>query len=348
MECAAKRGVPTTIHRLGRVSGDSYSGVASVEDFMCRMIKGCVQLGAAPVLDWPIDLNPADLVARLVVHTSLQPGAHGMYHICHPRPRTWVWLCQWLQRFGYRLSTLEYEEWRRQLVAALAASPAAGADTDTTSKEENALTPLIHAFSPNAADMGSIATMPAFDARRCHISAQRPSGDYVAPWHGGLAHPDIDDALLKLYVAHGVCCCCCSCGFGCGCGCVCCCCCARICVCGLAVALGAALSVRWAHGMCAAVLLTHRYFEYFERDGFMPPRKQLRPRHHRNSSAASDSRRPSTASSTSSAPRAVPGTPPVAADGPRRDRPSRSSGELQQLPAQQDDDDDDNVFHMDL
>ena len=209
VECAAKRGVPTTIHRLGRVSGDSYSGVASVEDFMCRMIKGCVQLGAAPVLDWPIDLNPADLVARLVVHTSLQSGAHGMYHICHPRPRTWVWLCQWLQRFGYRLSTLEYEEWRRQLVAALAASPAAGADT--TSKEENALTPLIHAFSPNAADMGSIATMPAFDARRCHSSAQRPSGDYVAPWHGGLAHPDIDDALLKLYVAHCVCSCSCSC-----------------------------------------------------------------------------------------------------------------------------------------
>merc|ERR1711988_1272912 len=63
---ASHRGIPVRIYRPGRITGHSRTGVTSVEDFMCRFLKGCLQAGCAPELDWPLDMNPVDYVAAAV------------------------------------------------------------------------------------------------------------------------------------------------------------------------------------------------------------------------------------------------------------------------------------------
>ena len=40
---------------------------------MCRMVKGCLQLGLAPDLDWLCDMTPVDYVAESIVLLALNP-----------------------------------------------------------------------------------------------------------------------------------------------------------------------------------------------------------------------------------------------------------------------------------
>jgi thioester reductase-like protein len=68
---AAERRLPVTIYRPGRITGHTKTGVTSVEDFMCRIVKGCIQLGVAPDLDWLLDMTPVDFCADAIVHLAL-------------------------------------------------------------------------------------------------------------------------------------------------------------------------------------------------------------------------------------------------------------------------------------
>lgn len=45
---ARARGVPATIIRPGYIVGDSVSGVTNTDDFIWRLVKGCIQLGKVP------------------------------------------------------------------------------------------------------------------------------------------------------------------------------------------------------------------------------------------------------------------------------------------------------------
>ena len=51
-ELAASRGVPVCVHRPGRIVGHSASGACNTDDFLFRMLKGCVQLECYPAFKW--------------------------------------------------------------------------------------------------------------------------------------------------------------------------------------------------------------------------------------------------------------------------------------------------------
>ena len=51
MSAARARGLSTVVVRPGYIGGDSARGVWNVDDFLCRLLKGCVQLGASPTID---------------------------------------------------------------------------------------------------------------------------------------------------------------------------------------------------------------------------------------------------------------------------------------------------------
>ena len=130
---ARERGLPCTIFRLGRITGGSSTGLASVEDFMCRLIKGCLQLNAAPDLGWPLDMNPADYVAQVICELSLVKSNKGrIFHICHPRMMKLQNYFQWLHKsFGYTaLRIIGYEKWRETLVQEIAALSEGGVAID--------------------------------------------------------------------------------------------------------------------------------------------------------------------------------------------------------------------------
>ena len=100
---------------------------------MCRLIKGCLQLNAAPDLGWPLDMNPADYVAQVICELSLVQGNAGrIFHICHPRMMKLESYFQWLRKsFGYTtLRLIGYEQWREALVQEIAALSEGGVAVD--------------------------------------------------------------------------------------------------------------------------------------------------------------------------------------------------------------------------
>ena len=65
-------GLPLSIYRPGRITGHGESGVGNVDDFMCRMIKGCIELGCYPRLSWEEKCASVDYCAKAIVYVSNQ------------------------------------------------------------------------------------------------------------------------------------------------------------------------------------------------------------------------------------------------------------------------------------
>jgi len=123
---AAARGVPVRTFRLGRVLGDSRTGVCLTTHFTCRVLKGCIQLGLAPDLgDLEIEMTPVDYVARAVVRlaAATYPGAADdpdrVLHLVNPNRMRFADLVASMRRRGWPLRVVDRERWWSALTAAL-------------------------------------------------------------------------------------------------------------------------------------------------------------------------------------------------------------------------------------
>ena len=122
---ASLRGLPVTIYRPGRVTGHSRTGAWNTDDLVCRTLKGCIRLGAAPHLEPLIDLTPVDYVSGAIVDLSMRPEALGKtYHIVNPHLIGADVMWGHMNAFGYGLRTLRYDEWLARL------SSTAGSDRE--------------------------------------------------------------------------------------------------------------------------------------------------------------------------------------------------------------------------
>ena len=99
---ACRRGLNGIIVRPGYVMGDEKSGVSNTDDFLVRMLKGCVQIGARPDIANTINMVPVTHVAHKVVAAAFHatPGSVAHVEAC---PRL---------TFNDFLSTLEDYGWR--------------------------------------------------------------------------------------------------------------------------------------------------------------------------------------------------------------------------------------------
>jgi L-aminoadipate-semialdehyde dehydrogenase len=110
--------------------------VTNTDDFIWRLIKGCIQLGLIPTIHNTVNMCPVDYVAECVVRISLSSTAASkhVFHITHPPDPSFRFneLFNCLYRYGYTVSETEYIVWRDKL-------------TELTLKEEdNALYPLLY------------------------------------------------------------------------------------------------------------------------------------------------------------------------------------------------------------
>lgn len=134
---AGDRGFQVTIYRPATVAGDSRSGQWNTEDFLCRLLKGCIQMGYAPVESVPMDMAPVDYVSRAIVALSLQPGSIGRcFHLNHPTPPYSNELIDWFSRAGYRLDRIPYRDWVKKVL-----------ETGEANHKDFALLPLLSMFS---------------------------------------------------------------------------------------------------------------------------------------------------------------------------------------------------------
>ncbi|GAA0446975.1 hypothetical protein GCM10009544_07250 [Streptomyces stramineus] len=131
---AARRGLPVSVYRCGRVSGHSVTGAGSSTDVLWQLVRAMLVLGAAPrpadPADPPpvVDLIPVDHTAAAVVHLARRPGSLGLaHHLTCPEPVPFETVLGHLRACGYRLDSVDLDEWTRALrQRADAAAGAAG------------------------------------------------------------------------------------------------------------------------------------------------------------------------------------------------------------------------------
>jgi thioester reductase-like protein len=84
---AGRAGLPVRTYRPPLIAGHSRSGLWHQDDLLHRLLRGCLELGQAPDIEWELDLVPVDYVADAVTAMAWQlPDAGRCLHLHHPEP----------------------------------------------------------------------------------------------------------------------------------------------------------------------------------------------------------------------------------------------------------------------
>ena len=141
VEVARDRGIPVSIYRPGRISGDSQTGACNPSDLLYRLIAGCVQLGCAPDGDKLMNVAPVDYVSRAIVHLSSQKELLGKtFHLVNTQSFQMSELLGWICSMGYPIKRVSSEAWQAEIINRAGYSP------------ENALYPLVGLFSEKVSE----------------------------------------------------------------------------------------------------------------------------------------------------------------------------------------------------
>ena len=115
---ASTLGVPVTIHRPGLVTGDCETGAWHTDDFLCRFIKGCLQLGRFPDLAVEVDMIPVDVVSAAMAQAITgKSGRKPMtaYHWTHPTPARMAALADWFRSAGWPVGVESVADWMQSM-----------------------------------------------------------------------------------------------------------------------------------------------------------------------------------------------------------------------------------------
>ncbi|VVD77509.1 amino acid adenylation domain-containing protein [Pandoraea terrigena] len=116
---AAERGIDATLLRPGNITGVSRTGLCQpTRNRILLLVKGSVQLGAAPAGDTDFDFTPVDFLARAIVRCATDPQRElRVFHLQNPQPLTWEDYLGALARHGYSLALEAAEQWRNRLTS---------------------------------------------------------------------------------------------------------------------------------------------------------------------------------------------------------------------------------------
>ena len=140
VRAAGARGLRGSIVRPGYVLGDSETGICNTDDFLIRMLKGCIQLSVRPHIINTVNAVPVNHVARVVIAAALNPldnGVHVVHVTGHPRHRMFEYL-SYLEYYGFKVHEVSYDAWKDELEKYVSAG---GQEKD---QEQHALMPLYH------------------------------------------------------------------------------------------------------------------------------------------------------------------------------------------------------------
>lgn len=178
---ARERGIPVTIHRIGLIVGDSVTGVSNVDDFVARMLAGCIQVGYAPDIRNSMDMTPVNYVAAAMVYLSRQQESVGkVFHLLNPTPIHWSDIFDMVIAEGYPVQKLPFNDWVEAV-------------EEKADPEKNVLYPLLPFFHINfARRMLGIADSHYYQLGTASTQAALSSS--------GLTCPHIDRALIHVFL----------------------------------------------------------------------------------------------------------------------------------------------------
>jgi thioester reductase-like protein len=181
---AGRRGLPVRIYRPPLIAGHSVTGDFNRDDLLSTLIRGCVHMGLAPDLDWKLDCEPVDVVARAIVQLSGESSSQTVFHLAHARPRHWRECLLWMRMYGYDVRLVSYHAWLRRVERETAPGVAGS--------EVHPLRPLRSFLLDRIADAHGL-TLPELYEERRRTQATRSATATTGP--------DLDAALLDTYFA---------------------------------------------------------------------------------------------------------------------------------------------------
>ncbi|MEJ2416752.1 MAG: thioester reductase domain-containing protein, partial [Exilibacterium sp.] len=121
---ARERHIPSNIHRLGRVVGDSRTGAANADDLFYRFNRTCIQLGRY-IDDFPLttDITPVDVVARAIVKLSTGPAwplRCRDFHLAHPEQQAFSLPVHYYNKHIRALDSVSAAQWLESMESAIA------------------------------------------------------------------------------------------------------------------------------------------------------------------------------------------------------------------------------------
>jgi len=177
---AASRGLPITIHRPN-TEGHSQTGVFNQHDHLCKILKGCIQLGSAPIdLKMVVASAPIDYASKAIIYLSRQNKSLGkVFHLVNPQPLEWQEWINYVCSFGYPLRKLPYQQWKAEFMEKIRSS------------QNNEL----YGISPIVSDaLLENAQLPKFSCQNTLDGLANTS----------IVCPPIDSALLHTYFSYFV------------------------------------------------------------------------------------------------------------------------------------------------
>ncbi|WP_406369424.1 amino acid adenylation domain-containing protein [Streptomyces sp. NBC_00647] len=121
---ASGAGLPVAVYRLMDITGSSGTGVMNTGSEMAALIDFIARTGLCPDVQLPLDLLPADHLARAIGHISTHHPAGGeVYHLTNPLPTMLDSLGERLRRRGHPVQEIPYAEWIAALVKYAAGHP---------------------------------------------------------------------------------------------------------------------------------------------------------------------------------------------------------------------------------
>ncbi|HLL56194.1 MAG TPA: thioester reductase domain-containing protein [Myxococcaceae bacterium] len=181
---ARARGIPASIYRPVFIGWHSQTGVFHKTDFLCCMLRGCLQMGAAPDIDMVWYMAPVDFVSRAIIHLSRRPEALGNnFHLINPTHLLWNDLVETLRGIGLPLERMSYKAWRQKLLS------------EASSSRDNALRVFAPLFpeSENGLSFFEVMSerrMPMYDWQNVQLGIS----------DSGLTCPPIDAKTLRVFL----------------------------------------------------------------------------------------------------------------------------------------------------
>jgi L-aminoadipate-semialdehyde dehydrogenase len=162
------------------VGSQRYFKVTNTDDFIWRMVKGCVQLGLVPDINNTVNMVPVDHVARCTVLAAVAPLPDPPLSVLHITARplpTFNDMLSSLAQYGFPTAPCEYLVWRRKL------------EQHVMEVGDNALFPLLHFVLD---DLPTSTKSPELDDSNTTALLEQA---------GYESSSTVDDALMGLYLA---------------------------------------------------------------------------------------------------------------------------------------------------
>jgi L-2-aminoadipate reductase len=149
--------------------------VTNTDDFIIRLIKGCVQLGLVPEIYNTVNMVPVDLVARIVTASafhSIQSTLAVVHTTGHPRSR-FVDILSSLSEYGFPVRTTDYVPWRIALER-----------YTVLESKDNALYPLLHFVLDNLPQSTKAPELDDRNAQSVLVADMEWTGDDLSRGKG--------------------------------------------------------------------------------------------------------------------------------------------------------------------